>query len=183
MRSAATPQKMLPIGNKIWSRRSSCDSHRRAEMSPMGDKKRQVSESFGSSSVASLRTPPTWFPSRGRACAGEDVFTSSDRRPIRPQRPPEHPPLRDRPPKRSIGLVTAKHRIVTACQTRQWRCIGETHVRFVRSSLGIGSLLGGCSDQGHPFCTSPTVEPLKDVLQVRRVIVSLIRSPRDFYVM
>lgn len=37
-------------------------------------------------------TPPTWFP-RVRACAGEDDFTSSDRPPIRPQRPPEHPPL------------------------------------------------------------------------------------------
>ena len=108
-------------------------------MSPMGDKKRQVSESFGSSSVASLRTPPTWFH-RVRACAGENDFTSSDRRPIRPHRPPEHPPLLGHtrlPPKRSnvpIGLVTAKQTVVTACLTRQWWCMGETHVRFVRSS-------------------------------------------------
>lgn len=61
-------------------------------MLPMGNKTCQVSESFGSSSVASLRTPPTWFH-RVRACAGENDFTSSDRPPIRPQRPPEHPPL------------------------------------------------------------------------------------------
>ena len=33
---------------------SSCDSHRRAEMSPIGDKTCLVSESFGSSLVASL---------------------------------------------------------------------------------------------------------------------------------
>lgn len=58
----------------------------------MVDKSCLVSESFGSSSVASLRKPPTWFH-RVRACAGENDFTSSDRPPIRPQRPPEHPPL------------------------------------------------------------------------------------------
>ena len=77
---------------KIWSRQSSCDSHRREEMSPIGDKTCLVSESFGSGSVASLRTPPTWFH-RVRACAGENDFTRSAPPPIRPQRPPEHPPL------------------------------------------------------------------------------------------
>ena len=114
VQSAATPQKMLPIGNKIWSRRSSCDSHHRAEMSTMVDKTCLVSESFGSSSVASLRKPPTWFH-RVRACAGEDDFTSSDRRPIRPQRPPEHPPLlghtRLPPNPHRIGNCQAKGRI------------------------------------------------------------------------
>lgn len=71
--------------------------------------------------------------------------------------------------RRSISAVTAKQRVVTACQTRQWRCMGETQIRFVRSSLGIGRVLGGCSDQGHPFCCSPTVDPPQDVLQVPRL--------------
>ena len=79
----------------------------------MGDKSWLVSESFGISSVPSLRTPPTWFR-RVRACAGEDDFTNSDRRPIRPQRPPEHPPLRDHtrlpPNPHRIGNCQAKGR-------------------------------------------------------------------------
>ena len=79
----------------------------------MGNKTCQVSESFGSSSVASLRTPPTWFH-RVRACAGENDFTSSDRRPIRPLRPPEHPPLlghtRLPPNPHRIGNCQAKGR-------------------------------------------------------------------------
>jgi hypothetical protein len=33
-----------------------------------------------------------------------------------------------------IGSVAAKQSVVTACLTRQWRCMGETYVRFVRSS-------------------------------------------------
>ena len=161
VRSAATiARKTDTMVSKIWLRRSTCDSHRRAEMSTMVDKSCQVSESFGSSSVPSLRTPPTWFH-RVRACAGEDVFTRSDRRPIRPQRPPEYPPLRDRPPKRSIGSVTAKQRIVSASLTRQWRCMGETHVRFeFAASEGNRNVLRGCSKQGQPLCCSPTVDPL-----------------------
>ena len=76
----------------------------------MGDKSWLVSESFGISSVPSLRTPPTWFR-RVRACAGEDDFTRSDRRPILP---PEHPPLRDHtrlpPNPHRIGNCQAKGR-------------------------------------------------------------------------
>ena len=52
--------------------------------------------------------------SLARACAGEDDFTGSDRRPIRPQRPPEHPPLRDHtrlpPNPHRIGNCQAKGR-------------------------------------------------------------------------
>ena len=58
-------EDLSPMGDKIWSRRSSCDNHRRAEMSTMVDKSCQVSESFGSSSDRSLRTPPTWIPRAG----------------------------------------------------------------------------------------------------------------------
>ena len=79
----------------------------------MVDKSCQVSESFGSSSDVSLRKAPTWFH-RVRACAGEDDFTSSERPPVRPQRPPEHPPLRDHtrlpPNPHRIGNRQAKGR-------------------------------------------------------------------------
>jgi hypothetical protein len=146
---------MLPIGNKIWSRRSSCDSHRRAEMSPMGDKSCQVSESFGSSSVASLRTPPTWIPrAGGRACAGGDYFTSSDRRPIRPQRPPEHPPLRDRtrlpPNPHRIGNRQAKgrNRLSDSAVAVHW---GNS--RLIRQVIpsALGAFLVGAPSKGNPF--------------------------------
>jgi len=128
---------MLPIGNKIWSLRSSCDSHRRAEMSPMGDKSCHVSESFGSSSVASLRTPPTWLPRAGVRARVRMILPAPTALRYVPSFPQSIPRCwvtliyRQIP----IGSVAAKQRVVTACQTRQWRCMGETHVRFVRSFL------------------------------------------------
>ena len=42
-----------------------------------------------------------------------------------------------------IGSVTAKQRGAAADLTLQWWRKGETHVRIVRSSHGIGSVLGG----------------------------------------
>jgi hypothetical protein len=59
---------------------------------PWATKSCQVSESFGSSSVARLRTPPTSFslaPACERARETSD-FTDTDRRSIRPLTPPTH---------------------------------------------------------------------------------------------
>jgi hypothetical protein len=75
------------------SLRSSCGSHHRAGTSTIVDKSCLVSESFGSSSAKSLRTPP--IPNRRlrfrRVCVREAIILPTwERRPIRP---PEHPPL------------------------------------------------------------------------------------------
>ena len=116
MRSiATTAQNCVPWYSKFDRVGRSVDSHHRAEMLPMGNKTCQVSESFGSSSVASLRTPPTWFH-RARACAGENDFTSSDRRPIRPQRPPEHPP--EHPPLRDHTRLPPNPHRIGICQAK-----------------------------------------------------------------
>ena len=102
----------------------------------------QVSESFGSSSVASLRTPPTYnrrlrFPRAGVRARVRMILPAPTAVRYVPSVPQSIPRCgitlvyRQLP----IGSVAAKQRVVTACQTRQWRCMGETHVRFVRSFL------------------------------------------------
>ena len=119
----------------------------------------QVSESFGSSSVASLRTPPTYnrrlrFPRAGVRARVRMILPAPTAVRYVPSVPQSIPRcwvtlVYLQIP---IGSVTAKQRVVSASLTRQWRCMGETHVRFVRSSLGIGSVPGGCSNQGQPLC-------------------------------
>ena len=100
-----------------WYRRREIGSHDLAEMCPTGHKRCQVSESFGSSSVASLRTPPTSFPSRPRARLIVRDFTEPDRPPIRPPAYLLYRLPQRLPPKRCIAhhfaLVAACHRIVS----------------------------------------------------------------------
>ncbi len=113
-----------------WYRRREIGNHDLAEMCPTGHKRSQVSESFGSSSVASLRTPPTLVLARLRARLRDRNFTDSSSPPIRP--PTQ---LFDRlpqrlPPKRCIaddfaGLVAACHRIVS--QESVLRCWEKRH--------------------------------------------------------
>ena len=158
VRSAATiAQKVHTMVGKIGSRRSSCDSHHLAEMSTMVDKTCLVSESFGSSSVASLRTPPTWFHrvrACVRACAGGNDFTISDCRPVRPQRPPEHPPLlgltRLPPNPHRIGNRQAKgrNRLSDSAVVVHW---GNS--RLIRQVIpsALGAFLVGAPSKGNPF--------------------------------
>ena len=143
--------------------RSLCGSHHRAETFTIVNKWSQVSESSGSSSDKSLRTPP--IPNRRlrfpRVCVREAIILPTwERRPIRP---PEHPPLLGH-----TRLPPNPHR----SGSRQ----AEGHNRLSDSAMavhggkltfdssghphGIGSVLGGCFDQGQPFCCSPTVDPL-----------------------
>jgi hypothetical protein len=111
-----------------------------AEMWPMGHKRCRVSESFGSSSIASLKTQPTYVHPRAsvRARPGDNDFTDSARPPIRP---PTHPfnRLQPRlPPKRSIAhdfaLVASCHGIVS--QEPVLRCWHKRHCA-VRFSLRV----------------------------------------------
>ena len=101
---------------------------------PLGDKSSPVSESFGSSSAKSLRTPTTSFPSR--ACVRRLFYQPGNAVRYVPSVPQSIPRCgislvyRQIP----IGSLAAKQRVVTACLTRQWWCVGDIHVRFVRSS-------------------------------------------------
>jgi hypothetical protein len=138
-------------------------------MSTIVDKTCLVSESFGSSSVASLRTPPTWFH-RVRACAGEHDFTSSDRPPIRPQRPPEHPPLlghtRLPPNPHRIGNRQAKGRNRLSDSAVAMHGGNSRSIRQVIPTAS-GAFLGGAPINDTPFAARRPMTHCRTFIQVR----------------
>jgi hypothetical protein len=142
----------------------------------MGNKTCLVSESFGSSAVASLRTPPTWFH-RVRACAGEDDFTSSDRRPIRPQRPPEHPPLRDHthlpPNPHRIGNRQAKGRNRLSDSAVAVHGGNSRSIRQVIPAAS-GAFMVGAPIKDTPFCSPSSVNPMQDAIQAPWVVLATV---------
>ena len=136
-----------------------------------------VSESFGSSSDASLRKPPTWFH-RVRACAGGNDFTRSDRRPIRPQRPPEHPPLLGHthlpPTPHRIGSrqVKGRNRLSDSSVAMQG---GNSRLSRQVIPTASGAFLGGAPIKDNPFAARRPFTHCRTFIQVSRVILATVR--------
>ena len=150
--------------------RSSCGSHHRAETFTIVNKWSQVSESSGSSSDKSLRTPP--IPNRRlrfpRVCVREAIILPTwERRPIRP---PEHPPLRDHtrlpPNPHRIGSRQAKGRNRLSDSAV---AVHGGHSGSIRQVIptASGAFLGGAPIKDNPFAARRPLTHLRTFYRFR----------------